>query len=80
MNNPIIEEALRELEHKAATMRYLADGTGGSPDVSERDVFSGIADVFRDIECSIRAVRSALTVEALNIELTPAILKRSRER
>jgi hypothetical protein len=69
--NMTVEEALRQLVDRAAMLRFFADSAaatnGGETPAPE--VFSGIADTCGEIERITRAIRRALSGEALDAEL-----------
>jgi hypothetical protein len=69
--NRCVEEALREVEDRAAMLRFLADSAAVAKTgiVPEPQMFSGIADTCAEIERLARTTRRSLNVEALGTEL-----------
>lgn len=65
-----IEEGLREAEHRAALLRFMADAAAHGTQLPTPIVFNGIAAVSEDIERLVRSVRQALDVHALSGSLT----------
>ncbi len=65
-----VEEALRQVEDKAALIRFGADGAAGSQEPPGPAVLSGLRDVCGEIEELVRTTRESLNVEALATEPT----------
>ena len=64
---PNVEQTLRRLQDRAAMLRYFADGSARSTDAApDPEVFSGLADALDDIAAMAQALRSSLSVEALD--------------
>ena len=72
MPNLTIEEGLRQVEDRAAMLRFFADGIGGSDRVPDQAVFSGLADVLGQIEDIARSARRSLDADALSKDLKPS--------
>jgi hypothetical protein len=64
-----VEDALRRAEDQAALLRYAADLAAGSLETPTPAVLSGFADACDNLVETVRAVRQALDVEALAVEL-----------
>ena len=64
-----VEEGLRRAEDRAALLRYALDLAAASAEVPEPPVLSGLADLYGDLEDTVRAVREVLEAEALGVEL-----------
>ena len=60
-----IEEALRAIEAQAAMLRYLTDIASASAETLDPLALGGISETCEDIEETTRAIRVALSVEAL---------------
>jgi hypothetical protein len=72
MSNLTVEEGLRQVEDRAAMLRFFADGMVRVDSVPDPAVFSGLGDVLRQIEDIARAARRSLDAEALSKDLKPA--------
>jgi hypothetical protein len=67
----VVEEVLRELESKAAMLRYLNDSAALNPELPDAAALSGIADVCGEIQRWARSTRGSLSVEALGTAVRP---------
>ncbi len=72
MLRPTIEDALREIQHKAAMLRYLADAASINPEQPDPAVLSGLAFVCDDIRLTAARMARSMSVEALSEEITDA--------
>jgi hypothetical protein len=64
-----LEEALRQLEDRAALLRYLAASAAINPEPPDRAVFAGMGELSADIERMARCARKALDADTLCAEL-----------
>ena len=61
-----VEESLRQIRGKAALIRYLAASATINLETPDPAVLEGLADVSAEIEELTQAVKSALSVSALD--------------
>jgi hypothetical protein len=61
-----VEEALRYVEDRAAMMRFLVERAAESLATTDRQVLTGLGDIFDDIETLTRQTRRTIPVDALN--------------
>lgn len=61
-----VEESLRQIRGKAALIGYLASSATINPETPDSVVLEGMADVSAEIEELAQAVKSALSVSALD--------------
>lgn len=66
-----VEECLRKIRGKAALTRYVAASAIRNPELPDPAVLAGIDEVCSEIEALAVAVREAVGVDALDIELKP---------
>jgi hypothetical protein len=64
-----LEEALREIQNRAAILRYLASSAIINPETPDPQVLAGIGDVCSDIEGLAASAKDRLGVSVLDIEL-----------
>jgi hypothetical protein len=69
MPNLTVEEALRQIEDRAAMLRFLADSIRRVDVLPEPAFFSGLADALGEMETIARTARRSLDVQALDTQL-----------
>jgi hypothetical protein len=72
MSNLTVEEGLRQVEDRAAMLRFFADGMVRVDSVPDPAMFSGLGDVLAQIEDIVRSARLSLDAQALSTDLKPA--------
>ena len=72
-----IEAALRQIQARAALLRYAANCGSGHPEIPDAAVFLGIGDACEQIERLAGQIRDVLDVHALGLEIGE---QRSRRR
>jgi hypothetical protein len=65
-----IEDALRTIVNRLATVRLLADSLGEAGNEIHPEAFSGLADIVEEMGDVLSQVKKSLPVSALGIELT----------
>lgn len=64
-----VEECLRQIEAKAALIRYLASSATINPESPDPAVLAGVGGVCGEIENLARMAKKVMGVEALGIEV-----------
>jgi hypothetical protein len=64
-----IEEALRTLRDRLATVRLLADLVAQDPTAFHPEAFSGLADICDDMGSLVEAIKKATPFEVLEAEV-----------